>query len=69
MLEIRLANPFPISRPAERHLWWLTGQLNFPLLSIGSQYLEQHATGQGATDHYFVSQDGWLWRRHQILFP
>jgi len=68
--EVRLANPFPDSRPQERHLWLLSCQLNFPLLFLASLHLEQRARETNACEILFVSRDCLLWHRlYQQLFP
>jgi hypothetical protein len=68
--EVRLANPFPTSRPQERYLWVLSCQLNFPLLFLASLCLEQYAGQTGAGELLFVSRDCLLWHElHRRLFP
>lgn len=66
--EVRLANPFPESRGAERTLWSLACQLNFPLLYFGSLWLENSAPK--GRELLFVSRDCLLWQAlHRRLFP
>jgi hypothetical protein len=68
--EVRLANPFPMSRPQERYLWGLSCQLNFPLLFLASLCLERDARAAGASELLFVSRDCLLWHElHRRLFP
>lgn len=68
--QARLANPFPAAQAAQRQLWLLTCQHNVPLLYLASLLLEEYAAPQPVPALYFVSRDGWLWRRlYQALFP
>jgi hypothetical protein len=68
--EVRLANPFPTSRPQERHLWGLTCQHNFPLLYFASLWLERSALAAAARELFFVSRDCWMWLGlFRRLFP
>src|SRR5205823_6139872 len=68
--EVRLVNPFPDTRPHERHLWLAACQWNFPLLFLASLLLERHCAAAGVTDVLFVSRDGLLWHHlYRALFP
>jgi hypothetical protein len=68
--EVRLANPFPTSQPAERHLWLLSCQLNFPLLFLASLEVETLAHERHIPELLFVSRDCLLWHHlYQHLFP
>lgn len=68
--EVRLANPFPDSRPQERQLWNLSCQLNFPLLVFASFLLQKYCDERGVSELLFVSRDCMLWHQlYKQLFP
>jgi hypothetical protein len=68
--EVRLANPFPETRPRERHLWWMSCQLNFPLLTFASILLEGYCEANGIEEVFFVSRDCHVWiDLFKALFP